>query len=175
ILRKAQDKRLRSDKRENASKVPSSSICVYYSTFNAWPFLSNIYNGIKKKFISTSGTTTERCSCGQRQGKQFSELNQERASNTDNGNSESWAPAWKASGMQSIPCELSPKRHPAQERRKAESCWIRERPCRHCKDERLQQWLYQHFIKPSEMNSSLDEDVWQGDPRRRVAAELSSS
>uniref|UniRef100_A0A8C9EXF8 Uncharacterized protein n=1 Tax=Pavo cristatus TaxID=9049 RepID=A0A8C9EXF8_PAVCR len=148
--------------------VPSSPICAYYSTFSAWLFLSNICNGIKKKciqqpYISTchSGTTTATCSSDQRQEKQLSMLSQERASNVDNGNSDTWAPAWKANEMQSIPHEVSHKQHPAQEQREAESFWIREQPCGHCKAERLQQWLHQHFIKPSEKNSSLDEDVWQ--------------
>lgn len=161
--------------------APSSPVCKYYSMFSAWLFLSKIYNGIKKKciqqpYISTchSGTTAATCSRDQRQEKQFSKLRQEKASNIDNGNSDSWAPVWKADEMQSIPCEVSHKQHPAQKQREAESFWIREQPCGHCKAERLQQWLHQHFIKPSEKNSSLDEDVWQVCPRRRVAAELSS-
>lgn len=160
--------------------VPSSPISAFYSTFNARLFLSNIYNGIKEKciqqpYISTchSETTTAMCSGDQRQEKQFSKLSQERTSNVDNGNSYSWAPVWKANEMQSILHEVSHKQRPAQKQREIENFWIREQPCGHCKAERLQQWLHQHFIKPSE-NSSLDKDIWQGCPRRRVAAELSS-
>ncbi|NXI65914.1 SSMM1 protein, partial [Anseranas semipalmata] len=172
ILQKAQDKRPCSDKRETNSKVPRSPTCTYYSRFNAWLFLSNIFSGTKKKCIQQpygstchSGTAAAGCSCDQRQEKQLSKLSQETAChhysfNAENDNPDFWAPVWKANEMQAVPRKVSHRQCQAQEQRDTQSYWIRKQLCRHCKAEWTQQWLFQHFFKPvsppPEKNSSLE-------------------
>ncbi|KFQ87307.1 hypothetical protein N337_08513, partial [Phoenicopterus ruber ruber] len=184
ILQKAQDKRLCSDERESNSKVPRSPICRYYGRVSTWLFLRNVFNGTNKKCIQQpsgstchSGTTAAGCSHDQRQERWFPKLSQETAPccysfNANNDNSNIWAPLRKVNEMEAVPREVRCRQSPAQEQRNPESYWIREQPCGHCKAERTQQWLFQHFFKPvsppPEKDTSLEEDFEQACPRRRV-------
>lgn len=155
--------------------VPRNPIRRYYSRVSTWLFLSTIFSGTNKKCIQQpsgstccSGTTAAGCSHNRRQERWFPKLSQETARrrysfNVDNNNSNIGAPLRKANKMEAIPREARCRQSRAQEQKESESYWIREQPCGHCKAERTQQWLFQHFFKPvsppPEKDTSIEEDV----------------
>uniref|UniRef100_A0A663DVT2 Uncharacterized protein n=1 Tax=Aquila chrysaetos chrysaetos TaxID=223781 RepID=A0A663DVT2_AQUCH len=156
--------------------VPRNPIRRYYNRVSTWLFLSTIFSGTNQNCIQQpsgptchSGATAAGCSHNRRQERWFPKLSQETARrhysfNVDNNNSNIWAPLRKANKMKAIPHEASCRQSPAQEQGDPESYWIREQPCGHCKAERTQQWLFQHFFKPvsppPEKDTSLEEDVY---------------
>lgn len=157
--------------------VPRNTICSYYSRVSAWLFLRNIFHGISKRCIQQlsgpprhSGTTTAGCSCSQRQERWFPMLSQEPAWHRYSYKSSNiLAPSQKVNKLKAVPCGARRRPRPGQEQRDSESCWIREEPCGHCKTERTQQWLSQHFFQPvpalPEKLTSLEEESCPG---RRV-------